>query len=109
MVCNPASNVIATNGMPRQTLAAMTEARAVFGLPRKLIGWSMMPSCIRVQERIENCASYIHQKAIAESTVGTTQGNSTTARKNAFHGSFSLSSSDSHSPNPNFNTDAATV
>jgi multiple sugar transport system permease protein len=37
MVCNPASSVIATNGMPRQMLAAMTEARARFLSPAAVI------------------------------------------------------------------------
>ena len=35
MVCRPASRQIATNGMPRQMLAAISEARAWLGTPRK--------------------------------------------------------------------------
>ena len=35
MVCRPASSEIATNGMPRQMLAAISEKRAAHGLPRK--------------------------------------------------------------------------
>ena len=31
IVCSPASSVIATNGMPRQTLAAITDQRAFQG------------------------------------------------------------------------------
>ena len=57
MVCRPASSEMATKGMPRQTLAAITEARALLGSPRKLIGPSIQPSCISDQEMIENCAS----------------------------------------------------
>ena len=44
-------------------------------------------------EMIENCGSKIHQNAIAESTVGTMNGISTTARSVALNGRFSLSSS----------------
>ena len=36
MVCRPASSVIATKGMPRQTLAAMTEARAFVGIAEEI-------------------------------------------------------------------------
>src|SRR5688572_32782303 len=35
MVCRPASRQIATNGMPRQMLAAIRDARALAGTPRK--------------------------------------------------------------------------
>jgi hypothetical protein len=39
---------------------------------------------------------------MAESTVGTTQGRSTMARKKALNGRFSLRISASHSPSANF-------
>ena len=35
IVCSPASSVIVTNGMPRQTFAAITDQRACQGSPRK--------------------------------------------------------------------------
>src|SRR5271166_6282982 len=57
MVCKPASKVMATNGMPRQTFAAITDHRAFQGLPRKSMYWWMSPSLISDQEMIENCGS----------------------------------------------------
>ena len=57
MVCRPASSEIATKGMPRQTLAMMTEVRAMVGSPRKSMYWWITPSFIRLQLMIENCAS----------------------------------------------------
>ena len=42
---------------------------------------------------IENCGSNSHQNAMAESTVGTMNGISTTARMIALNGSRSFSSS----------------
>src|SRR6201995_5372456 len=79
-VCRPASSVMATNGTPRQMLAMITDVRAQSVSPRKLMLWVMRPSLISDQEMIENCASYIHQNAIADSTVGTMKGISTTER-----------------------------
>jgi hypothetical protein len=35
---------------------------------------------------IENCGSYSHQNAMADSTVGTMNGSSTTARMTALNG-----------------------
>ena len=35
IVCSPASSEIATNGIPRQTLAAIVDPRAIHGSPRK--------------------------------------------------------------------------
>jgi len=40
----------------------------------------MSPMRVSVHEITENCASYIHQNAIAESAVGTMNGSSTIAR-----------------------------
>ena len=37
IVCRPASSVIATNGMPRQMFATISDQRAGQGVPRKLI------------------------------------------------------------------------
>src|SRR5215203_419861 len=57
MVCNPASSVMATKGMPRQTLVKITVARALLGSPKKLIGDEISPSFISDHEMTENCAS----------------------------------------------------
>src|SRR5919107_4067804 len=57
IVWRPASRVIATNGMPRQTLVKITVARALLGLPRKLIGESITPRFMSAQEMIENWVS----------------------------------------------------
>ena len=46
----------------------------------------MSPAALRVQVMIENCGSKIHRKAMADSTVGTMNGSSTTARMNALNG-----------------------
>ena len=57
MVCKPASSVMATNGIPRQMLAAMTDARALFGSPRKSMLLSKMPVATKNQLMIESWAS----------------------------------------------------
>src|SRR4051794_31902096 len=57
VVWSPASRVMATNGMPRQTLVRITVARALLGEPRKLIGEEIRPSFISDQEITENCVS----------------------------------------------------
>jgi hypothetical protein len=49
--------VIATNGTPRQMLAAITESRAFHGLPRKSMYLSMNPIFTSIQLMIENWAS----------------------------------------------------
>src|SRR5487761_1938963 len=85
-VCRPASSVIATKGTPRQILANITQMRASVGSPRKSILWLMRPNLISDQEMIENCASKIHQNAIADKTVGTTKGISTIERSKALRG-----------------------
>ena len=90
-------------------MAAITDQRAFHGSPRKLIGCAISPHCISTQEMIENWLSKIHQKASAESTVGTTQGRSMIARKKLFNGSFSFRISASQRPRPNFSTEATTV
>src|SRR5690242_20243426 len=92
-VCKPASSVMATNGTPRQILAKITDQRAFHGSPRKLMYCVISPSFISDHEMIENCGSNSHQKAIAESTVGTMNGISTTARMIALNGRRSLSNS----------------
>jgi len=46
----------------------------------------MKPIFRAIQEITENCGSKIHQKAIADSTVGTMKGMSTIARMNALKG-----------------------
>src|SRR6185437_70916 len=92
-VCRPASNVIATNGTPRQILAKITDQRAFQTSPRKLMFSVIIPIFLSDQEMIENCGSNSHQNAIAESTVGTMKGISTTARMIALNGSRSLSRS----------------
>ena len=85
MVCSPASKVIATKGMPRQMFAAITEARALLGSPRKLMVVSITPISINTQEMTESWESYIHQNARADSTVGTMKGKRTMARINALN------------------------
>ena len=57
----------------------------------------------------ENCGSKIHQKAIADSTVGTMKGISTTARMMALNGRFSFSSSARYRPMANLMTLATSV
>ncbi len=109
MVWRPASSEIATKGMPRQTLAAMTERRALVASPRKLIGVSMIPACISTQEMIENWLSKIHQKASADRTVGTTQGRRITARKKVLKGRCSFRMIASQRPSANFRIEATAV
>src|SRR5882672_10765323 len=92
-VCSPASSVIATNGTPRQILAKITDQRAVHGSPRKSMLAEIKCSFLSDQEMMENWLSNSHQKAIAESTVGTMKGISTTERMIALNGKFSLRSS----------------
>src|SRR5215831_16193318 len=92
-VCKPASSVIATNGTPRQMLAKMTDQRAFQVSPRKSILVAISPSLRSDQDTIENWLSKIHQKAIAESTVGTMKGISTSARIIALNGMLWLSRS----------------
>src|SRR6478752_6174005 len=90
-VCSPASNVMATKGTPRQILAKITDQRAFQTSPRKLMFSVMSPIFRNDQEMMENCGSNSHQNAMAESTVGTMKGISTTARIIALNGSRSLS------------------
>src|SRR5882757_1502329 len=92
-VCNPASSVIATKGTPRQILAKITQPRAQVGSPRKLMFWVIKPRCFSDHEMIENCESKIHQKASADSTVGTMKGIKTSARSTALNGMFSFNNS----------------
>src|SRR4030088_3813066 len=92
-VCKPASSVIATNGTPRQILAKITQIRAQVVSPRKLMFWVIRPRCLSDHEMIENCESKIHQKASADSTVGTMKGISTSARSIALNGMFSFNNS----------------
>src|SRR5512134_3794122 len=108
-VCSPASSEIAMNGTPRHTLAKITLQREIQVSPRKLMLPSMMPAWRSVQLTIENCGSKIHQNAIAESSVGTMNGISTTARTIALNGRCSFSSSARYSPTPNLKMLAATV
>src|SRR5579875_1979434 len=91
-VCKPASSVMATKGTPRQILAKITDQRAFHGSPRKSILALIRCSFFNDQEMMENCGSNSHQKAMADSTVGTMNGISTTARMIALNGSRSLSS-----------------
>src|SRR6478609_5065511 len=92
-VCSPASSVIATNGTPRQMLAKITDQRAFHMSPRKSMLVVMRCIFFSDQEMIENCGSNHQQKAMAESTVGTIKGMSTSARMIALKGSFSFRSS----------------
>src|SRR5215470_16423370 len=73
-VCSPASNVMAMNGTPRQMLAKITDQRAFQGSPRKSMFCAISPTFLSDQERMENWLSKIHQKKMAESTVGTMKG-----------------------------------
>src|SRR5688572_13458617 len=97
------------NGTPRQTLAKMTLQRAFHASPRKLMLPSIHPSWRRDQEITENCGSKIHQKAIAESTVGTMKGMRITARIIALNGMFWLSSRARYKPIANLKTLATNV
>jgi len=49
------------------------------------------PTLRRLHEMMENWLSNSHQNAMAESTVGTMKGISTTARSIALNGRFSFS------------------
>ncbi len=69
----------------------------------------MKPAFISTHEMTENCASYIHQNAMAESAVGTMKGSRTTARKNDLKGRLRLSNSASQSPSANLKTLATIV
>src|SRR6185312_15122833 len=91
-VCRPASSVMATKGTPRQILAKITDQRAFQASPRKSIFAVISPIFLSDHEMIENCGSNSHQNAIADSTVGTMNGNRTTARMTALNGSFSFNS-----------------
>lgn len=84
---------MAMNGTPRQMLAKITQARAMAGSPRKSMLPSITPRCRRDQEMIENWLSKIHQNAMADRTVGTTNGISTIDRMIDLNGMFLLSSS----------------
>src|SRR3569833_4540214 len=108
-VCKPARSVIATNGTPRQMLAKITVQRAFHGSPRKLMYCVIRPIFMSDHEMIEICGSNSHQKAIAESTVGTMNGISTIARMIALNGSRSLSSSARYRPTANFMVEATVV
>src|SRR6476469_3601710 len=92
-VCSPASSVIATNGTPRQILAKITDQRAFHMSPRKSMLVVIRCIFFSDQEMIENCGSNSHQNAMAESTVGTMNGISTTARMIALNGNLSFSNS----------------
>ena len=70
---------------------------------------SIHPIWRSVHDTIENCGSKIHQNAIADSTVGTMNGISTTARTIALNGRCLLSSSARYSPMPNLIALATTV
>ena len=84
---------MATNGTPRQILAKITDQRAFQTSPRKSMLTVIRPIFLSDHEMIENCGSNSHQNAMADSTVGTMNGISTTARRIALNGRFSLSSS----------------
>src|SRR5205807_8244059 len=92
-VCKPASSVMAMNGTPRQILAKITDQRAFQVSPRKSMLLAIKPSFRSDQDTMENWLSKIHQKAMAESTVGTMNGISTSARIIALNGMCWLSSS----------------
>src|SRR6185312_17174171 len=92
-VCRPASNVIATNGTPRQILAKITDHRAFQTSPRKSILAVIRPIFLSDHEMMENWGSKSHQNAMADSTVGTMKGIRTTARMMALNGSLSFNSS----------------
>src|SRR3954471_17012243 len=108
-VCRPTSSVIATNGTPRQILAKITQIRAQVVSPKKLMFCEISPRCFSDHEMIENCESKIHQNASADSTVGTMNGISTSARSIALNGMFSLSNSARYSPIANLKAEAMKV
>src|SRR4029078_8491912 len=100
--CRPASKVVATNGTPRQILAKITDQRAFQTSPRKSMFAVIRPILFSDHGLIENCGSNSHQKAIAESTVGTMKGTSTTARMIALKGSRWFTNRAERSLPPNF-------
>jgi len=67
-------------------MTKITDQRAFQVSPRKSIFDEINPRWRSDHDTIENCASKIHQKAMAESTVGTMKGMSTTARRIALNG-----------------------
>ena len=72
--------------MPRQMLAVISDQRATPGAAEEIeILCQRGPADRRARERMENCGSQIHQKAMAESTVGTIQGSRMMAQ-NALEG-----------------------
>ena len=71
--------------------------------------WSISPILTSTQLMTENCASYNHQKAMAESAVGTIQGSSTTARKKLLNGRFLFSRIARYRPSANLITLATMV
>ena len=77
-------------GTPRQTLTKITLACACSGTPRKSTLVEISPIFLSDQEMIENCGSKIHQKAIADSTVGTMNGIRITDRTSDRNGIFLL-------------------
>src|SRR6478735_12245957 len=96
-------------GMPRQMLTAMTAAWACSGTPRKSTLVEISPSFRSDQETIENCGSKIHQKAIAESTVGTMKGIRIIDRTSERNGIFLLSRMARYSPMANLKVLAIAV
>ncbi len=74
------------NGMPRQILAKITQALAQLASPRKSMFWPITPIWRSDQEMMENWLSKIHQKAMADRTVGTTNGISTIERTSDLNG-----------------------
>jgi hypothetical protein len=93
---------MAMNGMPRQMLQKITVPWANSGSPRKLMFWLMMPRFFSAHEMIENWVSKIHQKAMADKTVGTMNGIRTTERISDLKRMLLLSSSARYSPRANF-------
>src|SRR3712207_3027453 len=85
-VCRPARSVMAMKGTPRQMLAKITLACACRGTPRKSMLPEISPIFLSDHEMIENCGSKIHQKAMADRTVGTMKGIRMTARTIARNG-----------------------
>src|SRR5262245_36089734 len=85
-VCRPASRVMAMNGTPRQILAKITDQRAFQGSPRKSMFELISPIFLSDHDKTENWLSNSHQNAMADRTVGTMNGISTTARMMALNG-----------------------
>src|SRR5262249_19614010 len=92
---------MAMNGTPRQILAKITDQRAFQVSPRKSILVEISPIFLSDQDTIENWLSKIHQKAMADSTVGTMKGTSTSARMIALNGICWFSSSARYRPTAN--------